>query len=61
MDLNKAILMGYVGGEPTYHLMTGGGELAKFSVATTRRWKDKISGEKREETSWQNPHARTEE
>ena len=54
MDLNRVTLMGHVGQEPTYHAMSSGGELCKFSIATSRRWKDKQSGEKREDTSWHN-------
>lgn len=47
--------MGHVGQEPTFHRMESSGkDLAKFSVATSRRWKDKNTGEKREDTSWHN-------
>jgi len=54
MDLNKAVIMGHIGKEPTYHMMNTGGELCKFSIATSRRWRDKGTGEKREDTSWHN-------
>lgn len=54
MDLNKVILMGHVGQDPVYHDMSSGGELCKFSIATSRRWKDKTSGERKEDTSWHN-------
>jgi len=54
MDLNKVILMGHVGQDPTYHQMKSGTQLCKFSIATSRRWKDKNTGEKREDTSWHN-------
>jgi len=46
--------MGHVGQEPTYHTMGSGADLCKFSVATSRRWKDKNTGEKKEDTSWHN-------
>lgn len=47
--------MGHLGKEPTFHTMPKTGtELAKFSIATTRKWKDKGSGERREDTSWHN-------
>jgi len=46
--------MGHVGQEPTYHAMQSGTELCKFSVATSRKWKDKGSGERKEDTSWHN-------
>ena len=54
IDLNKVTLMGHVGQEPTYHMMGSGTNLCKFSVATSRRWKDKGTGEKKEDTSWHN-------
>ena len=54
MDLNKVMLMGHVGQEPTFHQMSSGGDLAKFSIATPRRWKDKVTGQKKEDTSWHN-------
>lgn len=54
MDLNRVCLMGHIGQEPVYHDMKSGGQLCKFSVATSRRWKDKNTGEKKEDTSWHN-------
>jgi single-strand DNA-binding protein len=53
MDINKVTLMGHVGQEPTFHKMANS-DLAKFSMATSRKWKDKATGEKKEETSWHN-------
>ncbi len=54
MDLNKVVLMGHIGKEPGYHIMQSGAEMCKFSMATTRKWKDKATGERREDTSWHN-------
>ena len=54
MDLNKVMLMGYIGQEPTYHVMGSGDDLCKFSIATSRKWRDKKTGERREDTSWHN-------
>lgn len=54
MDINKAILMGHVGMEPTFHQTKAGLQMAKFSVATSRKWTDKNSGEKKEDTVWHN-------
>ena len=54
MDLNKVILIGNVGGDPEFHEMQAGGKLAKFSVATTRKWKDRNSGDRKEDTTWHN-------
>jgi single-strand DNA-binding protein len=54
MDLNKVVIMGHVGQDPEFHTMDSGKELCKFTVATSRRWKDKNSGEKKEDTQWHN-------
>jgi single-strand DNA-binding protein len=54
MDLNKITLMGHLGKDPEFHAMGTGGELCKFSVATTRKWKDKNTGERKEDTAWHN-------
>jgi len=54
VDLNKVCLMGHLGKDPSFHAMQSGDELCKFSVATTRKWKDKSSGERREDTAWHN-------
>ena len=54
MDLNKAILMGHLGRDPEFFAMQQGGELCKFSVATTRKWKDKNSGQIHEDVAWHN-------
>jgi len=34
--------------------MGSGTDLCKFSIATSRRWKDKNTGERKEDTSWHN-------
>lgn len=50
--INKAILIGYVGQNPeTVNFLTGG-KIVKFSLATSERWTDKATGEKREATEW---------
>ena len=54
MDLNKVCLMGHLGKDPSFHAMSNGTELAKFSIATTRKWKDKETGERKEDTAWHN-------
>ncbi len=54
MDLNKAIIMGHVGMDPIFLTFENGEDMAKFSVATSRKWTDKISGEKKEATTWHN-------
>jgi single-strand DNA-binding protein len=50
--LNKAILIGHVGTDPEIITTQNGNKLAKFSLATSERWKDKNTGEKKEATEW---------
>jgi single-strand DNA-binding protein len=54
MDLNKGIIMGNVGQDPKYHDMRDNEQLCKFSVATSRKWKNKNTGEQMEDTQWHN-------
>lgn len=53
MDLNKVSLIGNLGKDPDIKTFTNGGSVANFSVATTRKWKDK-EGEQQEKTEWTN-------
>jgi single-strand DNA-binding protein len=48
-SLNKILLAGYVGKKPE---MLGDGKTLAFSLATSERWKDKETSEKREKTEW---------
>lgn len=50
--LNKVTLIGNLGAEPEQRFMPSGGAVTNTTIATTRRWKDKQSGERREETEW---------
>jgi len=50
--INKAILIGNLGADPEVRYMPSGGAVTIVSVATTRRWKDKQSGEQKEHTEW---------
>ena len=50
--MNKVIIMGNLGQDPEMRYMPSGSAVANISVATSRSWKDKDSGEKKEETSW---------
>ena len=49
--VNKAILVGHLGKAPELR-QVGGRPLCALSVATSRRWTDKASGERRERTEW---------
>lgn len=50
-SLNKAILIGNVGGEPEIRTVGSGARVAQFSLATSRTWNDQ-SGAKQEKTEW---------
>ena len=51
-SVNKVILVGNLGRDPETRYSPNGGAICNVSIATTRNWKDKASGEKREETEW---------
>jgi len=50
--LNKVTLIGNLGADPDVRYMPTGGAVTNISLATTRRWKDKQSGERRDATEW---------
>jgi single-strand DNA-binding protein len=50
--LNKVTLIGNLGADPEVRYMPSGGAVTTIRLATTRRWKDKQSGEKKESTEW---------
>ena len=52
--MNKIMLIGNVGREPEMTYTPSGSPVTKFSLATNRRWKDKTTGEMKEETTWFN-------
>lgn len=52
--VNKVILLGNAGKDPDVRHLEGGVTVASFPLATTEHFKDKNSGEKREQTEWHN-------
>ena len=50
--LNKVTLIGRLGSDPEVKYMPSGGAVTNIGLATTRRWKDRQSGERRDETEW---------
>ena len=50
--VNKVILVGNLGRDPETRYSPNGGAICNVSIATTRSWKDKASGERKEETEW---------
>ena len=51
-SVNKVILVGNLGRDPETRYSPNGGAICNVSIATTRNWKDKASGERKEETEW---------
>ena len=52
--VNKVILLGNAGKDPDIRHLEGGVTVASFPLATTESFRDKNSGEKREQTEWHN-------
>lgn len=50
--INKVLIIGNVGKDPEVKELQSGDKVAKFSVATSETWKDKVTGEKKEKTEW---------
>ena len=51
-SVNKVILIGNLGRDPEVRYTPSGGAVCNVTLATTRSWKSKESGEKVEETEW---------
>jgi single-strand DNA-binding protein len=50
--INQLTIVGYVGQDPEIRYMPNGDAVANLSVATSYQWKDKQTGDKKEETEW---------
>ncbi len=51
-SVNKVTLIGNLGRDPEVRYQPSGSAVCNVSIATTRNWKDKTSGERAEETEW---------
>lgn len=51
-SVNKVILVGNLGADPEIKSFSNGGKIANLRIATSERWNDRQSGEKREKTEW---------
>ena len=51
-SVNKVILVGNLGRDPETRYTPDGAAICNVSIATTSQWKDKASGERKEETEW---------
>jgi single-strand DNA-binding protein len=49
--LNKVLLIGNLGRDPEVRSLPSGQPVASFTLATSRRWRDK-NGQKQEQTEW---------
>lgn len=50
--INKVILVGRLGKDPEVRYIPNGGAVANLQVATSEIWRDKQTGEMREQTEW---------
>lgn len=50
--INKAILIGNLGGDPEVRYMPNGNAVATVTLATSEVWKDKQTGEQHDRTEW---------
>lgn len=50
--VNKAIIVGNLGGDPEIRHLSSGAAVANINVATTETYKDRQTGERREQTEW---------
>lgn len=51
-SVNKVIIIGNVGKDPEVRYNPSGGAWCTVSIATTRNWKNRETGERQEETEW---------
>src|SRR5256885_4882549 len=51
-SVNKVIIVGNLGADPETRYTPGGDAVTNIRIATTDKWKDKASGEMKEQTEW---------
>lgn len=51
-SVNKAIVVGNLGMEPDVRALGSGDKVANLRIATSESWKDKATGERKEQTEW---------
>jgi single-strand DNA-binding protein len=51
-SINKVILIGNLGKDPETRYSADGAAITNITLATTDSWKDKATGEKKEQTEW---------
>jgi single-strand DNA-binding protein len=53
-SFNQVQLLGNLGRDAESRFTQGGTQFARFSIATSRSWKDKATGERKEAVDWHN-------
>ena len=51
-SVNKVIIVGNLGADPEVKSFQNGGKICNLRVATSEKWTDKNTGEKKEKTQW---------
>lgn len=51
-SINKVILVGNLGADPRVANTQNGSKIVNFNLATSDRWRDKLSGEMKDRTEW---------
>ena len=51
-SVNRVILVGHIGQDPEIRYTNSGEAAVNISLATSEQWKDKASGEQKEQTEW---------
>lgn len=51
-SVNKVILVGHLGRDPETRYMPNGDAVTNLALATSETWKDKATGDKKEQTEW---------
>lgn len=51
-SVNKVILVGNLGRDPEIRFMQSGDKVVNLAIATSERWTDRTSGERKEKTEW---------
>ncbi|MEO7031471.1 MAG: single-stranded DNA-binding protein [Herbaspirillum sp.] len=51
-SVNKVIIVGNLGRDPDTRYLPSGDAVTTLAVATTSSWKDKATGEKKDQTEW---------
>lgn len=51
-SVNKVILVGNLGADPEVKSFQNGGKVCNLRIATSESWKDKNTGDRKEQTEW---------